>query len=69
MNTGNIVIWETQHNNADKDYFKTLILQEISKTHNQHQEEFCAFSEVIRLYRSVVDVQETDFSFTQFYRS
>ena len=32
---------------------RTLILQEISKTQNQHQEEFCAFSEVTPLYRSV----------------
>ena len=46
-------MWETQHNNADLDYFETLILQEISKTENQHQEEFCAFSEVTPLYRSV----------------
>ena len=26
--TGNVVMWETQHNNADKDCFKTLILLE-----------------------------------------
>ena len=32
VNTDNIVLWETQHSNADLDYFKTLILQEISKT-------------------------------------
>ena len=37
------------HNNAEKDCFKTLILQETLKTQNQHQEEFCAFSEVTRL--------------------
>ena len=36
---------------AGLDYFKTLILQEISKTQNQHQEEFCAFSGVIRLFQ------------------
>ena len=27
-----------KHNNADLDYFKTLILQETLKTQNQHQE-------------------------------
>ena len=42
-------MWETQHNSAGLDYFKTLILLEISKTQNQHQEEFCAFSGVTRL--------------------
>ena len=46
-------MWEIQNNNVDLDYIKTLILQEISKTQNQHQEEFCAFSEVTHLYRSV----------------
>ena len=39
---------EKQHNSADKDYLKTLISQETSKTQNQHQEEFCVFSEVTR---------------------
>ena len=44
VNTDNIVMWETQHNNADLDYFKTLILQEILKTQHQHQQEFlCIF--------------------------
>ena len=28
MNSCNIVMWETQHNNADLNCFKTLILQE-----------------------------------------
>ena len=32
VNTGNIVMSETQHNNADLDCFKTLILQETLKT-------------------------------------
>ena len=53
--------WETWHfvvceqacacyNKMDKIFcFKTLILQETLKTQNQHQEEFCAFSEVTRL--------------------
>ena len=37
-------MWETQHSNVNLDFFKTLILQEISKTQKQHQEEFYAFS-------------------------
>ena len=37
-------MWETQHNSAGLEYFKTLILLEISKTQNQHQVDFCAFS-------------------------
>ena len=36
VDTGNIVTWETQHNNADLDCFKTLIWQETLKTQNQH---------------------------------
>ena len=50
VNTGNVVMWETQHNNADWDCFKTLILQETLKTQNQPQEVSCVFSEVTRLY-------------------
>ena len=49
VNLCNIVMWVTQHNNADWDCFKTLILQKISKTQSQHQEEFSVFSEVTRL--------------------
>ena len=41
-------MWEIQHNDADWDCFRTLILPEIWKTQNQHQVEFCAFSEVTR---------------------
>ena len=48
MNTGNIVMWETQHNSADLDCFKTLTSREILKTRSQHHEEFCAFSKVTR---------------------
>ena len=62
VNTGDIVMWETQHNIADLDYFKTLILQETSKTHNQHHEEFCAYSGVTRCANKL-DLQETDFRF------
>ena len=39
----------TQHDNADWDCFRTLILPEILKTQNQHQgRDSCAYSEVIR---------------------
>ena len=37
-------MWETQHNNADLDCFKTLILQEILRIQNPLLEEHCAFS-------------------------
>ena len=40
---------QTQHNNAELDCFKTLILQETLKTQNQHQKGSCVFSEVTRL--------------------
>ena len=51
LNSGNILMWETQHNIADEDCFKTLISQETLKTRSQHQEEFFAFSEVTRSYQ------------------
>ena len=53
VNTGNIVMWETQHNIADFDLFKTLILRETLKTQNQHQERSCVFSEVTRWCQKV----------------
>ena len=40
-------------NIVDWGYFKILTLQEILKTRNQHQAEFCAFWGVEHLYRSV----------------
>ena len=45
----------------------TLILQEISKTKNQHQEELCALSGVTCANK--LDVQDTNFSFTELHRS
>ena len=65
MNTDTTVMLEMQHSNVNLDYFKTLILQEISKTQNQHQEDFYAFSEVT----DQLDVQAANFSFTQLNRS
>ena len=66
VNTSNIVMWETQHNNADLDCFKTLIFQETLKTPNQHQENFVYFRKS-HVCANKLDVQETDFRFTQFY--
>ena len=40
-------------NNADRDCFKTPILQEILSIQNLHQVEHCEFSEAIRLFQSV----------------
>ena len=39
-------MWATRHSNVNLDYFKTLILQEISRSQNQHQVDCYAFSEV-----------------------
>ena len=40
----------TLPNNADRDCFKTPILQEILRIQNLHQVEHCAFWEVIHTY-------------------
>ena len=45
VNTGSIVLWVTQHNNADLGCFRTLILQGTLTIQNQHQEVSCVFSE------------------------
>ena len=63
----NIVMWEIQHSNVDLDYFKTLILQEISKIQNQHQE-LCIFGSHTFVPISWM-LQEANFSFTKLYRS
>ena len=54
-------------NNAGWDCFKTPILQEILGIQNLLRVEHCAFSEVIHCSNKL-DVQETNFSFTQFNR-
>ena len=56
------------HINAELDCFKTPILQETLKTQNQHQEGLMYFRKS-HVCAKKLDVQETDFSFTQFYRS
>ena len=51
VTTNKIVMWETLPNNVDWDCFKTPILQEILRIQNLHQEEHCAFWEVIRFFQ------------------
>ena len=46
-------MWAVRPNIVDWGYFKIQTLQEILKTQNQHQAEFCAFLEVEHVYRSV----------------
>ena len=67
VNTDNIVMWEILPNNADWDCFKTLTSREILRTQNLLRVEHCAFLEVIHC-SDKLDVQETNFSFTQFNR-
>ena len=50
VTTNSIVMWETQHNNADWDCFKTPILQEILKIRNRLQMERCVFLAVTCLF-------------------
>ena len=54
VNTGKIVMWETQQNNPDWDCFKTPILQEIMKIRNPLLEEHCAFLEVFEDNEAVI---------------
>ena len=52
VNTNNIVMWETLHNNVDWDYFKVLILQEALKIRrNPLQVEHCSYLEVTHLFQ------------------
>ena len=63
-----ILLCETHDNNADLNCFKTLILQETLKTQNQHQRNSVHFRKS-HVCANKLDVQETDFSFTRFYRN
>ena len=65
MNTNSIVMWEILLNNADWDCFKTLTSHEILKIQNPLFEEHCAFWKSY-ICSNKLDVQETNFSFTQF---
>ena len=49
----NIVMWETKLNNADKDYFKILILQDTLRIQSQLQEVSCVFLETEHLCQQV----------------
>ena len=62
VNSSNVVMWETQHNNEDLDYFKTLTLQVTYKTRNQHRAESDACKSHVRANK--LDVQEAGFSFS-----
>ena len=53
MNSDRVALSETQHNNAEEDCFKILILREALKTQHQHQVDSYAFSEVKHLCQSV----------------
>ena len=66
MNASNIVMWEIQHNNAD--CFKTLTLLEILKTQNRLRVDSVHFRKA-NVRANKLDVQETDFCFTQFHGS
>ena len=52
-------VGKTLQHNADWDFFKTPILQEILRTQNLHNVEHCAFLEAVRLFQSVGCVRNT----------
>ena len=62
VNSNNVFMWETQHNNVDCDYFKILILPVTQNIRHQHRAESCIFGRHVRAIK--LDVQETDFSFS-----
>ena len=68
VNTSKIAMWETQHNIAEKDCFKTLILQETWRLESNIRMNSVHFRKS-HVRANKLDVQETDFCFTQFYRS
>ena len=53
VNSNNMVMWETQHTNADWDYSKIQILPVTWKIRNQRRVESYAFSEVTRSCQQV----------------
>ena len=62
VSTNNVVMWETLQNNADGDFFKTPILQDILRIFNLHPVEHCAYLEVIRLFKLVGCEKQTSVS-------
>ena len=70
VNSDNFVMWEIQRNTADWDYFKILILpMRIWRFEINIGVASYAFSWSHTFVSNKLDVQETDFSFTQFYGS
>ena len=65
LNVCNIVMWETLHNSADWDYFRTLILLEILKTQNRLQVNFVLFCKS-HVCSHKLYVEETNFCFAHF---
>ena len=66
VNSNNIVMQEMQHHNADKDCFRTLILQGyLEDLKINIRWNFVHFRKS-HVLASKLDVQETDFNFTQF---
>ena len=63
--TSNIVMWETQHNIADLDCFKTLILVGVFVDSKSTSEGVLYFRKS-HVRSNKLDVQETDFCFKQF---
>ena len=62
-------MWETAHNSADYDCFKTQILPETFKTPSRHREAFLFFGRSrSNLCSNKLDVHETKGSLTQFHR-
>ena len=69
MITDNVVMWEIQHSTVDWDCFKTQTLLETLKILNLHREGIlCIFGSRTFVPMSWLDVQETNFRFTQFNR-
>ena len=57
-------MWETLHNNAIWDFFRSLTLPEILKTQNGPQGEFWKYSSYVCSHK--LDVKEANFCFAQF---
>ena len=69
VNTGKIVLWETQHNNADLDCFKDSdFAGDLEDSKSTSGGVLCIFGSHTFVPISWM-CKKTDFSFTQFYRS
>ena len=66
--TGSIVLWEIRHSMADWDCSKILVLLGILKIQNRPREEgYPMYLGESNVRSHKLDVQETNFSLTQFY--